>query len=471
MSVTMQKVGLQGLTVGVLGMQRTGQALAPALAAQGARPVLCDAKTRQALGDAATAIEALGAEVRYAAGTDAVLSEIDLLVPSPGVRRDAPVLLEALRRGIPVLSEIEIAYLIAPCDILAVTGTNGKTTVTLMLAAALRAAGRNAYAAGNISADNIKLPLVTAAAQAQPDDVIVAEISSFQLEWVDQFRPKVGILCNVSRDHMDRYSNMAEYAATKARIFARQREDDVAVVNVVNAPTRAVGRAVPGRALWFDKQHCGKPYHACVHDERLCVRWEGEEVALCRVDELRVKGNHNLENALAVAGSAVAYGADPRLVDLGLREFDGVVHRMELVGEAGGVTYINNSMCTNIDAAVRSMDSVRRPVVLIAGGSRKGETDFEPLGQAIARKARHLFVMGAMADEIANAARRAGFSRITYAGSMDEAVAGCAAVAAPGDVVLLSPACASFGLYSDFEHRGRAFREAARRAIAGRSTP
>jgi len=460
--LTLNKTEFAGRRIAVVGMARTGLAAAPVLRDLGAQVLLSDSGDRAALGDRLTEAEALGVEVRVGAGPEEALDEAEIVIPSPGIPADAPVFSLARQRGLPILSEIEVAYRISRAPILAVTGTNGKTTTTLLLGETMRAGGRRTWVAGNIAADEIKQALITAAAQAEPDDVIVAEVSSFQLEWVDQFRPQIGILTNVTPDHLNRHSSFAEYIGLKARLFDAQQPEDVAVINAVNAPSRGIGQRVYSRVLWFDRGYCHNGSCACVRDGQIIVRWDGVERAVCPIEALRLPGVHNLENALAAAGAAIAFGIAPADVARAIAEFRGVVHRMEPVAEIDGVIYINNSMCTNVDAAVRSLEAVQRPTVVIAGGVDKS-SDFAPLGRAVARQARHLVLMGRAAPALEASARAAGFTAISHAVSMEEAVDLAARAAQPGDAVMLSPACASFDMFADFEARGEAFRKAVRK--------
>jgi len=284
--------------------------------------------------------------------------------------------------------------------------------------------------------------------------------------WVDQFRPKVGILTNITPDHMNWHQTFQEYVTAKGRLFAQQEPEDVAIVNRLNAPARAIGERVKGRLFWFDRGHCMGDDSACVRGGRILVRWGGTEHDIGSADEFQLPGRHNLENALAAAGAAIAFGIDTDAVSRALRTFRGVVHRMEPVVEVDGVLYINNSMCTNVDAAVRSLEAMNRPTVIIAGGASKN-TNFEQLGTAISLYAKHAVLIGTAAEEIAEAARAAGFHRIHFADSMEDAVRGAAEAANSGDAVMLAPGCASFDMYRDFEERGEAFRRAARAQASG----
>ncbi len=465
LSAIVEDSEFQGRRIAVIGMERTGLAAAEVLQGLGADVVLSDRKDKDALGPSYRAAERLGVQLLPGTSPHTAIEGCSLVVPSPGVPRSAPVLQMARAAGIPILSEIEVAYRIARAPIVAVTGTNGKSTTVVWIGRMLEEAGIGTIVGGNISTGAIKLPLIEAARRADPTDVIVAEISSFQLEWVQTFRPKVGVLTNVTLDHLDRHGSFAEYAACKARLFAAQRPDDTAVINGINAPARLIGYRAPSRVLWFDRGYCFDADGACVRDGILTVRLHGVEYALVRADELRLPGTHNIENALAASAAALAMGAPPEAVREALLEFTGLDNRMEIVAEAHGVAFINGSMTTNVHAAIRTLEAVDRPIVLIAGGSPKGES-FERLGCAMARYVEHAVLIGRAAREIAEAAHEAGFTRISFAGSMDEAVQEALVHARPGDAVLLAPACASHDMFRNFEERGEAFRAAVQRVSA-----
>ncbi len=479
--------------ISVIGAARSGVGAAGVLVRLGAEVRLSDSQTAEQLGAERVAeIQATGA--RYALGAsvaDALPDATDLVVTSPGVPRTAEVLQEAVRRGIPVWSEIELAYRLSAAPILAVTGTNGKTTTTLLLAAMLQAAGREALVAGNVSADAIKRTLVDAAfatfeAAASPAEsgkqacagqtastMIVAEISSFQLEWVERFAPKVGILTNVTPDHLNRHADLEEYAQAKARLFAAQGPDDWAIVNQDDPVAWAIGvrsvEAHPERArlVWFtrrSREESALP-GAWVHAGRLKVRLESGQtpVTVLALAELppTLPGAHSVENVLAAAAGALAAGAEAEAIAEAVRHFAGVPHRMEFVAEVDGVRYINNSMCTNVVAAIRSLQAVDRPTVVIAGGADKA-LDFSPLVPALLEKARHLVLIGTAADKMEATFRAGGYTALARADTMEAAVAQARRLARPGDAVLLSPACASFDMFRDFEARGAAFRQAVR---------
>ena len=469
-----------GKQIAVIGMARTGLAVAEAVTGLGAHVVLYDKKDASELSDAIEAARRLGIEART--GTNDIdLASVDMLVPSPGVPRHLPVFAEAERRGVEVVSEIELAYRLSKAPIIAITGTNGKTTTTILTGRILMVDGRDAFIAGNVAGAGDRLggspstalrtglalpvPLVTAAVKAGPDSVIVAEISTFQLEWISSFRPRIAAVLNVSSDHMDRHAGIDEYAALKARIFENQAESDFSIINAENLITAAFAPNLRGRVLRFARLS-EVDEGAFVRGDDLIIRLGGREARICSRSDIRIPGEHNVENVLAAACAAMAFGARPESVLRAVREFTGVEHRLETVATIDGVRYVNNSMCTNVEAAVRSVEAIDEPQIVIAGGKDKG-SDYAPLAQAFRRKAKHVVLIGADAGLIRSAAERAGYEAVSDAASMQEAVDKARALAAPGDVVVLTPGCASFDMFESFEHRGRMFKEIVRNLESG----
>lgn len=449
----------RGKRIAVLGAAATGMAAAPVLARLGAEVWVFDAKPAEALGEAPARLAEF-AQVFLGDPDYAQLEQCDLIVPSPGVPRESPVLQDAVRRGTPVLSEIEIAYRIARAPLVAVTGTNGKTSTVFMIAEVLRAGGCVAEVAGNALARGRQMPLIQAAESTPAEAWIVAEVSSFQLEWVTQFRPRVAVITNITSDHLNRHGSVEAYAAAKARLLDAQTDADWTVLNLDNPLTRSLTSRAHGRLLRFSREPHPFPgtwVEGTGEERGLRGRLPGAEFALLAAAGLRVPGEHTLENALAAAAVGLAVGLEPTAIAAGLERFPGVPDRLESLGCVRGVEYVNNTMCTNVDAAVRSVQAYTRPVVLIAGGKNK-DLDFEPLGREIAARVKALITIGDDGAAIAGAARRYGFDRIRAAGSMAEAVRAAAAEAGAGDVVLLAPACASFDWYRSFEARGEDFR-------------
>jgi UDP-N-acetylmuramoylalanine--D-glutamate ligase len=454
----------EGKLIGVIGAAATGLAAAPVLARRGARVHVYDAKPAEELGDAPAALAEF-AELSLGNPDYTGIEACDLIVPSPGVPADAPVLRAAVERGTPVLSEIEIAWQIAKAPIVAITGTNGKTTTVFMAAAILAAAGRQVQIAGNTLAGGFQVPLIRAADELPAEAWIVAEVSSFQLEWVCEFRPRVAVITNITADHLNRHGTVAAYFEAKAHLLDAQTPAEWTVLNRENPATATLMGRAKGRLLRFGREpHPDEGTWAESVDGRrwLRGRLDGQVHDLAPADVLKVPGEHTVENALAAAAVGMAAGCGPEAIERALAGFTGVADRLEFVRTIDGVDYVNNTMCTNVDAAVRSIEAYDRPVVLIAGGKDKG-LDFDPLGATIARRVKALVAIGEDGPLIAASARRHGFERIREAHSMREAVRTAAELAATGDVVLLAPGCASFDWYRSFEARGQDFKAEVRR--------
>ncbi len=434
-----------------LGSYGTGREVARVLAARGAQVTVSDIKPEAELADE---IAALGdANVLVQAGDSAYrgIEEADLVVPSPGVPLHIPPLLRATGLGVLVVSEIEIAYWIARCPIIAVTGTKGKSTTTTLIGELLRDEGRKVRVGGNIGR-----PLIALADQADTDELLVAEVSSFQLEATREFRPKVAVLLNLFPDHLDRHSNIDDYRAAKAKLFANQQADDFTILNRDNAEVWALRSLVRGQLMPFSLSQAS-PEGADIAGDWLRVK--GEPV--CPVESVRLRGRHNLANALAALMTAHCVGASlGRAVDT-LARFEGLEHRLEIAAVADRVTYVNDSQATTPDAAIVALEAFPEHIILIAGGRPKVH-DFAALAQTIAKRGADLVVIGEAADELAAAARVAGVRNIERAADLSSAVALARKRACPGDVVLLSPACASFDMFRNMAERGRIFKEIAR---------
>jgi UDP-N-acetylmuramoylalanine--D-glutamate ligase len=346
-----------------------------------------------------------------------------------------------------VISELELAWLLSDSPFIGITGTNGKSTVTTLVGLMMKKAGKKTLVAGNIGN-----ALTEDSRLLRRQDWIVAELSSFQLEDIETFRPRVATILNITQDHLDRYHDIDEYAEAKARVFMNQQKEDFLVLNYDDPLVQALAKRTSATVIPFSRLLRYNP-GACVHDGH--VLFNGTRV--CRVDEIRIKGVHNLENALAAVAVAQCAGADKKAVAAVLREFPGLEHRLEFVRELKGVTYINDSKGTNVGAVVKSAEGFTQPVILIAGGLDKG-SDFSPLSDLFRQKVKLLVLIGKAADKMAKALGSA--TETAFAKTLQEAVRIGAERAVPGDVVLLSPACASFDMFKDFEDRGRQFKEA-----------
>jgi UDP-N-acetylmuramoylalanine--D-glutamate ligase len=431
----------------VLGFRRTGQAVARVLAARGVAVTVADARAAAELGVDESAWP--GVTLRLGDDGAAAVADADLVVPSPGVPRTSPALAAAVRRGVPVAGEIELAARLLGCPIVAITGTNGKSTTTTLVGLALARAGRRVFTGGNLGT-----PLIDAV-DARPE-VAVAEVSSFQLEWVERFRPHVGCLLNVTPDHLDRHASFAEYRDTKARLFARQDASDFAVVN--RDDPEAWAAAAIGRAFRVPFGTGPLPVGAFAAAGVLVLRLPEAGEERYDLGRTRLAGRHNVENMLAAVAAARLAGTPAAAVQTAIDTIEPLPHRLALVAERGGVAWWDDSKATNVGAAVKSLESFAGPVVLLVGGLGKGG-DYEPLARAAAGKVRLAVVFGAARAEIAAALADADVP-VEAATSLEGAVAAAAAAARHGDAVLLAPACASFDMFTDYAARGRAFRAA-----------
>lgn len=437
-----------GKRVTVVGMARSGVAAARALHALGAKVTVTDKKPLHQL---AAQTAALGSrEIAVVAGghPEEVLVETDLVVLSPGVPK-FPQLLAARRHGVPVISELELAWVLSDSPFVGITGTNGKSTVTTLVGLMLERAGKRTLVAGNIGTALTEDP-----ALLRGRDWIVAELSSFQLEDIQTFRPRIATVLNVTQDHLDRYADLAEYGEAKARIFLNQQHDDVLVLNFDDPLVRTFAARAAAKVVPFSRR---ERQEEGAFVDRGTIMVAGE--AICAADAVRITGVHNLENALAAAAIARAAGAGIDAIAAVLREFPGLEHRLEHVREKDGVTYINDSKGTNVGAVIKSVEGFTRPVILIAGGQDKG-SDFRPLTGLFREKVKLLVLIGTAAGKMRDVLGSA--TETVMAKTLQEAVRTAHDRAQSGDVVLLSPACASFDMFRDFEDRGRQFKEAVR---------
>lgn len=427
----------------VIGAGRAGRSAARLLAARGAHVRVLERRADAARDpDWPASVELVRGDDRHAA-----LDGAALVVPSPGVPRDHPLLTAAVAAGVPVWSEIELAARCLRCPVLAITGTNGKSTTTTLLGAMLRAAGGRIFVGGNLGT-----PLADAACEPDGWDAAVAEVSSFQLEWVPSFKPRVAVLLNLTPDHQDRYPNPADYGAAKANLLAHQDDGDVAVLNrddpwvwrqrqQTRATVLSFGRDPVEFGTYLDGDHA--------------VAWAAGQPQRYDLRESPLAGAHNRENLLAAVTAATAWGVAPEAIRAGIRATTALPHRLELVREHGGVRWYDDSKATNVGAVEKSLDSFPGRVVLLLGGLDKGG-DFAALRPRLAARVEHVVCFGAAGPAIA---AQLGLARgITRVGGLAEAVRAAAAVAAPGAVVVLAPGCASFDEFRDYAERGRRFR-------------
>lgn len=430
----------------VLGLARTGLAAARFLAGRGASVLGVDARAEDRMGQARNELSRLSAECRFGTEETAWLDGIDAVVPSPGVPRDNALLVEATRRGIEVLSEIELAARFSRTPMVAVTGTNGKSTTTRLVAEILEAAGLRAFAGGNLGE-----PLIDYVDGTW--DWGVVEVSSFQLEWVRDFRPRVALCLNLSEDHLDRYDGLSSYGAAKARIFAAQHSDDVAVLNRDDPWVWGLRHDLCARVVSFGWSEVEEGVFAT--GDAVVWRGNGAEERF-PLRDVRLRGVHNVENVMAAVCAAKAVGVEGHPVRTAAKRFPGIEHRLEFVRELDGVRYFNDSKGTNVGAVRKSLASFDDPILLVAGGVHKGGS-YRSLEPLVRERVRKLVLLGASADIMKDAL--GAFTDTVVVNDLREAVREARSAARAGDVVLLSPACSSFDMFENYAERGRVFKE------------
>jgi UDP-N-acetylmuramoylalanine--D-glutamate ligase len=436
---------LAGIRVMIVGMGASGVAAARFAAAHGARLLMTDRRTDL---DPAALPEG---DLRLGMEDAAWLGGIDLVVTSPGVPRDALLLAGAVARSIPVIGEIELASRFITAPIAAVTGTNGKSTVTVMLGEMLKAAGRRVFVGGNLGT-----PLVLAAGGEY--DAIVAEISSFQLEWIRAFKPRVGIHLNLTDDHFDRYAGLEEYGRAKARMFENQDRDDWAILNRDDPNVWKLAREVRSRVMSFGLG--AEPAVPAIWQCDRALGFDtGERRGQISMAGFTLMGRHNLVNAMAAAAAALAMGAAESAIERAFMGFRPLAHRIECVRDRGGISWIDDSKGTNVGAVVEALEAVPSPVILIAGGVDKGG-NYTPLIEPLRRKVKRAILIGASRETMCTALR--GATDIELVATLAEAVERAARIARRGDTVLLSPACSSFDQFRDYAERGNVFKELVR---------
>jgi UDP-N-acetylmuramoylalanine--D-glutamate ligase len=449
---------LAGRRVAVVGLARSGVAAARLLAAAGARVAACDARGLEALGPEAAALAGEGVRLlagpgSATAGADAVRGA-ELVVVSPGVPLDSPQVAPARAAGVPIIGELELGWRAMEAEAVAITGTNGKTTTTALTGALLAEGPRPVLVAGNIGT-----PLAAHARTFPADGIAVCEVSSFQLETVEAFHPRVAAVLNLTPDHLDRHGTLAAYTDAKARVFLNQTAADCAVLNADDAGARGLAPRTRARVLWFSRR---RPVEdgVFVRDAWIVGRLDGAETVVGPVAEIALRGAHNLENVLAATACARWMGIAPDAIRRAVARFPAVPHRIEPVRELDGVTFYNDSKGTNVDSTVKALESFTEPIVLIAGGVGKGQ-DFRPLAEAARGRVARAIVIGQDGPALGAALAAAGIA-VTASASLAEAVEAARQAARRGAAVLLSPACASFDMFRNYEHRGDVFRELVR---------
>ncbi len=439
----------------ICGMARSGIAAAKLLLDLGATVTISDLKEEAKFGADLDCLRTDNCVFALGCPPDAYIPGQDVMVISPGIALAKQFVQKALEQGIEVIGELELGARLSKGMLLAITGTNGKTTTTTLVGEFFRAAGKTTHVVGNIG-----YPITATAGISTDADVSVAEVSSYQCETISEFHPHVGAVLNITEDHLARHGTMQCYVEMKRRIFARQDESDVAVFNFDDATCREMAKGLAAKIAWFSRTQA-VDFGACVEAGSVVLKLGGEKQTVCRCDEILIPGPHNLENALAAVTIAGVCGVQPETMREVLRTFSGVEHRIETVRTLDNVTWINDSKGTNVDSTLKAIDTMTRPTVLILGGSDK-KTNFDPLAEAIVSSGniRRCVLIGDTAQQLRESLDRAGFTAYEMAGyDFDDCIARCRAAAVPGGNVLLSPACASFDMFVDYEDRGRVFKE------------
>jgi len=431
----------------VIGAARSGIAAAKIAKKFGASVILSDAKEN-------LDVKISGIEIRLGKQTEELLSDVDLIIVSPAVPIKIPVLRAAAEKNIPIISEVELAYDLAKSPICAVTGTNGKTTTVTLLGLLLKEKFPKAQVGGNIG-----FPLSEVALEVGAGGYLAAEISSYQMEATKNFKPHISAVLNVTPDHLKRHGSMEVYQAMKEKIFAQQTADDFLILNYDDELTREMINRAACNVLYFSRK-VTLDEGAFIENNSLVIKHNGEVFNLCTIDELGIKGGHNVENALAASLMAFIAGVEEDKISAVLKSFQGVEHRIEFVRELDGVKYYNDSKATNTDSAIKALETFAGHIVLIAGGDDKG-TDLTDFLKLVNERVDYLILVGDAAERFKACALDKNFpaDKILEAGySMQRAVDLAKAISRAPQVVLLSPACASFDMYSDFEERGRDFK-------------
>lgn len=448
----MSIMDFSGKKVLVIGAGISGRAASLTLARHGGTVVLNDKKEIDCAEEPWPSLQRAGVQLIFGSQEISLLNGVDIVVPSPVISPEIPIMKEALSRHLPIWSEVEVASRVTDADILGVTGTNGKTTTTTLLGEIMKASGRQTVIGGNIG-----IGLSEQAADLPKQAVVVAELSSFQLEFTQTMKAKAATILNITPDHLDRHHTMEAYAEAKKRIFLNQDKDDTAVLNYDDSRIRNMAPCMAGHVVWFSTQE-EVPEGAFYKDGQLILRMNGKDTLVCHENELHLFGKHNIQNCLAALLLAYAAGVSLDIIAGVLKRFQGVEHRLEKVRTIHGVTYYNDSKGTNTDASIKALEAFSGHLILIAGGYDK-QTPLDEFMKLVAEKVDTLILIGAAADRFEQEAKKAGVADIRRAGySMERAIMMARSIAKKPQNVLLSPACSSFDMYDNFEQRGRIFK-------------
>lgn len=439
----------------VCGMARSGIAAAKLLNRLGARVTLQDMKKREEISADVLALEGEGIVLYTGANPDEIACAQDLIVLSPGIPCDLPFIAAAEEAGIEVISEVELAYRLTPCPITAITGTNGKTTTTTLTGEIMKTAYSGTAVVGNIG-----IPYSEEVERLTEKDWVVAEISSFQMEKAKEFHPHISAVLNITPDHLNRHKTMDVYIAMKERVFAKQTAEDFCILNHGDEACRKMADKTAAKVFFFDSSET-LAEGIYLDGDAIEVRWGAINETLIHVDELQILGVHNYENVMAAAAMGICAGIALDTIRAVLKGFAGVAHRIEYVATVDGVDYYNDSKGTNVDASIRAVLAMKKPIVLIGGGYDKGSS-FDEWTKLFPGRVKHLVLIGVTAPKVRASAEKFGFTAISDCETFAEAVDLCREKAEDGDCVLLSPACASWGMFDNYEQRGDMFKEQVR---------
>lgn len=439
----------------VCGMARSGIAAAKLLKRLGAEVTLQDMKKREDIAAEVLNLENEGIVLYTGANPDDIACEQDIIVLSPGIPCDLPFINAAEAAGVAVISEVELAYGVTPCPITAITGTNGKTTTTTLTGEIMKAVYGNTAVVGNIG-----IPYSEEVERLTEKDWVVAEISSFQMEKAKEFHPHISAVLNITPDHLNRHKTMEVYIAMKERVFEKQTAEDFCILNYGDEACRKMADKTAAKVFFFSSSE--KLEEGIYLDgENIEVHWNGISETLINVNDLQILGVHNHENVMAAAAMAICANIPLDTIRSVLKAFAGVEHRIEYVATVDGVDYYNDSKGTNVDASIRAVLAMKKPIVLIGGGYDKGGS-FDEWTQLFPGRVKHLVLIGVTAPQVRASAEKFGFTAISDCETFKEAVDLCREKAEEGDCVLLSPACASWGMFDNYEQRGDMFKEQVR---------